>query len=191
MTEEEAKLLSRYRYICRTCEFRCFCFSTLSTHQLTHVIENTNIHLSEDSFVGNTLIIGGGDFSPFLDDTRGDCSTRPYVCPICRKNFRLPTTLANHRRIHTGEKPYQCNVCKRQFRQVATLNKHCRNPNIHNQVISKQFPCLRCHKSFSRKNYLHKHVSRIHEGKNRNLKCEQPVVSDFIQFGQIGHRNLV
>jgi len=45
-------------------------------------------------------------------------------CTTCGKNFRKPSDLIRHVRIHTGEKPFRCELCGREFTVKSTLDSH-------------------------------------------------------------------
>jgi len=45
-------------------------------------------------------------------------------CSVCGKTCTSKSKLAQHMRVHTGERPYQCNECGRKFRQKPHLNTH-------------------------------------------------------------------
>ncbi|KAJ2851635.1 hypothetical protein IWW36_000958 [Coemansia brasiliensis] len=53
---------------------------------------------------------------------------RKYPCTICGKRFTRPSSLACHRRIHTGEKPHICRYpnCGKQFSVQSNLRRHMR-----------------------------------------------------------------
>ena len=44
-------------------------------------------------------------------------------CHICGK-FLKKRNLAEHMRVHTGEKPYQCYICNRSFAKKYNLRVH-------------------------------------------------------------------
>ncbi|KAJ2749465.1 hypothetical protein IWQ56_007223 [Coemansia nantahalensis] len=60
---------------------------------------------------------------------------RKYPCAACGKRFTRPSSLACHRRTHTGEKPHVCPVagCGRQFSVQSNLRRHMR---IHEKTLS-------------------------------------------------------
>ncbi|NXQ74126.1 ZN574 protein, partial [Quiscalus mexicanus] len=45
-------------------------------------------------------------------------------CQECGKSFAIAVRLAEHRRIHTGERPYRCQECGKSYRSFSNLWKH-------------------------------------------------------------------
>ena len=93
-----------------------------------------------------------------------DDSTNKYECDICKKLFRIPSKLNEHKRIHTGEKSFACEICDRKFRHKYTRKVHSR---IH--TGEKPFQCNICDKAFSQSGNLILH-KRIHTGE-KPYKC--------------------
>lgn len=56
---------------------------------------------------------------------------RPYACSYCGRRFKRKAHIANHIRLHTGDKPYVCNLCGAAFAQDSGLRYHklssCKN----------------------------------------------------------------
>ncbi|XP_049790663.1 zinc finger protein 236-like [Schistocerca nitens] len=84
---------------------------------------------------------------------------RWHQCSYCSKEFKKPSDLVRHIRIHTREKPYKCLHCYRSFAVKSTLTAHVRT---HTGV--KDYTCVICLKQFSAPSSLNVHL-RMHTGK--------------------------
>ncbi|XP_032180681.1 zinc finger protein 419-like isoform X1 [Mustela erminea] len=89
---------------------------------------------------------------------------RPYECVECGKSFSYKHILVQHRRVHTGERPYECSECSKAFSNKPTLVRHQR---IH--TGERPYECSHCGKFFSQSSSLSEH-ERIHTGA-RPYKC--------------------
>ncbi|GFR59781.1 zinc finger protein 236 [Elysia marginata] len=83
---------------------------------------------------------------------------RWHQCTYCTKEFKKPSDLVRHIRIHTHEKPYKCNQCFSAFAVKSTLTAHVKT---HTGV--KEFRCEVCNKMFSTQGSLKVHL-RLHTG---------------------------
>ncbi|XP_006874610.1 PREDICTED: zinc finger protein 236 [Chrysochloris asiatica] len=96
---------------------------------------------------------------PFLPGSiREENGVRWHVCPYCTKEFKKPSDLVRHIRIHTHEKPFKCPQCFRAFAVKSTLTAH-----IKTHTGIKAFQCQCCMKSFSTSGSLKVHI-RLHTG---------------------------
>uniref|UniRef100_A0A8C1LRP1 C2H2-type domain-containing protein n=1 Tax=Cyprinus carpio TaxID=7962 RepID=A0A8C1LRP1_CYPCA len=50
-----------------------------------------------------------------------------YGCPVCRKQFGVPSELKRHCLIHTNQRPFQCSICCRAFRERSHLKRRTRS----------------------------------------------------------------
>ena len=102
---------------------------------------------------------------------------RAFNCRYCGKICSARTALANHERIHTGERPYKCKICNKSFNQSGNLHKHER---IH--TGQRPYECAFCKKSFIQSADLNRHVRR-HTGE-QPYEC-QKCLSTFSDFGKL------
>nr|XP_037283728.1 zinc finger protein 236-like [Rhipicephalus microplus] len=86
-------------------------------------------------------------------------NVRWHQCMYCTKEFKKPSDLVRHIRIHTQEKPYKCSNCFRAFAVKSTLTAHTRATHLG----VKQFQCPTCQHLFSTRGSLKVHM-RIHTG---------------------------
>jgi DNA-directed RNA polymerase subunit RPC12/RpoP len=83
--------------------------------------------------------------------------SKPYVCEVCRKCFRLFHQLKIHLRIHTKERPYQCQYCPKTFRTISNRQIH-----HHTHAAKKPYECTTCSKGFAAKVNWKIHMKKKH-----------------------------
>ncbi|XP_070154186.1 zinc finger protein 236 isoform X1 [Polyergus mexicanus] len=83
-------------------------------------------------------------------------NVRWYVCSFCPKEFKKPSDLIRHLRVHTQEKPFKCMYCVRSFALKSTMIAHERT---HTGI--KKYACASCNKTFACHSSLTSHT-RLH-----------------------------
>lgn len=85
---------------------------------------------------------------------------KPHKCSECDKSYKHQSTLAMHKKTHSGDFKYRCEVCSKEFYLTEYYNRHMR---VHTK--EKPYACDICDKSFSQSNTLTQH-KRTHTGLN-------------------------
>ena len=93
----------------------------------------------------------------------------PFKCPLCRKEFAAPNTLANHMLVHQDSTAaLDCSKCGRKFRKPGSHLKH----EAHCQQ-TPSLPCSRCGAKFPTQEQLRRH-SKNHIGEQFQCNiCEK------------------
>ncbi|XP_053982057.1 zinc finger protein 236-like isoform X1 [Hylaeus volcanicus] len=83
-------------------------------------------------------------------------NVRWYACSFCHKEFKKPSDLIRHLRVHTQEKPFKCAHCYRSFALKSTMIAHERT-----HTGTKRYACVSCDKTFTCHGSLVAHT-RLH-----------------------------
>ncbi|XP_015118610.1 zinc finger protein 236 isoform X2 [Diachasma alloeum] len=93
-------------------------------------------------------------------------SIRWYSCSFCHKEFKKPSDLIRHLRVHTQEKPFKCSHCHRSFALKSTMKTHERT-----HFGTKKYSCGICGKMFSCHSSLTAHT-RTHTKPHKCDVCD-------------------
>ncbi|XP_011640624.1 zinc finger protein 236-like isoform X1 [Pogonomyrmex barbatus] len=94
-------------------------------------------------------------------------NVRWYACSYCPKEFKKPSDLIRHLRVHTQEKPFKCMYCVRSFALKSTMIAHERT---HTGV--KKYACESCDKTFACHSSLTAHM-RLHTKPHKCNICDK------------------
>lgn len=102
---------------------------------------------------------------------------KPFSCEVCNKAFKSRNSLMVHTRTHTGAKPLCCPYpgCGKRFSESSNLAKHRRTHE------KPQFECPECHRMFTRKDHLARHMNCKKHFHSHN-KHESHHISDTKKF---------
>ncbi|CAN8016043.1 unnamed protein product [Ixodes persulcatus] len=97
---------------------------------------------------------------------------KPHQCGQCLKSFSSTHQLAQHVRIHTGEKPYKCSYCERRFKQLSHVQQHTR---LHTGERPYKCHLPECGRAFIQlsnlQQHLRNHDSQMERAKSRPFHC--------------------
>lgn len=61
----------------------------------------------------------------------------PYVCHLCNRSFKVPSSLSKHLKTHSETRKHVCNQCSNQFKRAEHLRIHINGVHLK----QKNFPC--------------------------------------------------
>ena len=85
-------------------------------------------------------------------DQNTEMKSKKLKCSTCGKGFDKKNKLAEHERIHSGEKPFVCSICGKGFARTSACKNHERT-----HLVNRPYSCSICGKGFSRKAHLEEH----------------------------------
>ena len=94
------------------------------------------------------------------------------ICSVCGKKFVTRQALLHHVVVHTGEKPFQCCLCGNRFTQPANLRTHTKKK--HGDGPIQGCRCPHCGETYPSIVAIHQHILEDHQ----NIVAEEREVQD-------------
>ena len=156
---------------CERCSLKFLSACELCCHQReTHDMVLTDV-------VAKCARDYGGDWLA-QDDAAASVARQPHqkhVCADCGKGFTRADKLRRHAIIHSPDRP--CIPCKCRESHDCALTfyrKDSMNRHALTHTLEKPYKCDICDKTFSRQDYVTKHISHVHKRvfKHRCTLCD-------------------
>ncbi|KAJ8977295.1 hypothetical protein NQ317_007434 [Molorchus minor] len=112
-----------------------------------NVLKSNYVHLSESTVDGTV--------KKHIVRQKKIGDVRWYFCSYCSKQFKKPSDLIRHIRVHTKEKPFKCKHCKTAFSLKSTLISHMKT-----HKSNQQFTCKVCNNLFASLRLLNSHLRK-------------------------------
>ncbi|KAJ8917687.1 hypothetical protein NQ315_005134, partial [Exocentrus adspersus] len=122
------------------------------------VIENKGVEVPDfdkGNFIHLTESANDGTVRRYLVRQMKVDDIRWYFCNYCSKQFKKPSDLIRHMRVHTKEKPFKCEQCNAEFTLKTTLLSH-----VKTHTNKMDYTCKICNSSFISLRVLNAHLRK-------------------------------
>ena len=152
---KKRKAKAKRDFLCPTCDEVFPTIRKLMWHQETHEKWPKKCQRCGDCFIHQSSLTKHirQAHDPQHQTVDGKAENNA-TCRVCQKVFKK-SSLAQHMRIHSGDKPFKCNICNKQFSVKCNMTAH---KWVHMGVRDRPFKCKLCERSFSRPKSLESHV---------------------------------
>lgn len=131
-------------YFCRDCGEIFHSIKKLQWHKEIHDPKPKQCMYCSERYVHSTSLtrhIRHAHDSTYLPKPTTSLNSQ---CPVCKITC-IKTSLAQHMKLHTGDRPFQCNVCSKDFSTNWNLQMH---KWTHASRNTKPFKCNQCKCAF-------------------------------------------
>jgi hypothetical protein len=151
-------------------------FSTIENQEKHEINIHGQLYLETDNFSDRLNSVEhslAGALAVAADAESMVCSVESQLgqnrCDFCKVDYKSPSKLKEHIRVHIGENSFSCRICSRSFSKKSILTRHM--ANHFGDIGDRRFDCPHCDASFKLKSSLTKHI-RIHTGESC-FHCER------------------
>ena len=160
MARHMEKHTGKKKFQCDVCQAAFY----QKTHLKNHVLLHDSSEYYECRECGQKFL-RKTDYQKHLKTIH--CIESPICCNLCGAQFNEIQQFELHKQMHTGERKELCGLCGEKFHSKSAMISHMQK---HTSVaLHKPFSCNVCHKTFSQKSHLNRHIKS--HGGEQDLVC--------------------
>ena len=160
MARHMEKHTGKKKFQCDVCQAAFF----QKTHLKNHILLHESSEYYECTECGQKFL-RRTDFQKHLKLIHS--IETPLSCSVCGAQFNEIQKLEIHKQSHTGERKELCGLCGEKLANKSAMISHMQQHT--SPVLDKPFSCSVCHKTFSQKSHLNRHIKS--HGGEQDLVC--------------------